>query len=492
MSKKGESIKGKIPKATFKNDLNGVSGAWSEECFTKVAQLFIDKWSLVESATSCIDHFKNEWMSQRLCRFYRGAAEGFVMNNNGLESYNKVLKDTGTFHERLPVNQLLPALQSWIGNESHRRDPVNVNVIPIALVPDYELKDKTDGYVLAISKLKFIQIDGHFIAVKNNKIQGENINREIANNILRQYQEYSWNSYDQFIAFQHNVSVITPDRRCNCYDFGRRFKCAHTECIKIVVDKEAIPEDAHNIKLHGRRKSGRPAKAKGKYVIQDYAMNVADPDEGDDYYMDDDANDYDDDAQCDGTSSSTNVMAGRCSGPSSSADAKAGHSSAPPPSTNTMAGRCSGPSSSADAKAGRTSGPSSSANAVTGRCSGPSPSADAKAGRTSGISASANTMTGRCSGTSSSANAMFGRSSGPSPSADAKGGQGSAPRQSPTTSATFSRPAAHSSLYPESVTREQPEKRCADVNQRGQSLKKQRSEVAALASNEAVSGRVRE
>ena len=94
------------------------------------------------------------------------------MNNNGLESYNKVLKDTGTFHERLPVNQLLPALQSWIGNESHRRDPVNVNVIPIALVPDYELKDKTDGYVLAISKLKFIQIDGHFIAVKN-RIRGK-------------------------------------------------------------------------------------------------------------------------------------------------------------------------------------------------------------------------------------------------------------------------------------------------------------------------------
>jgi hypothetical protein len=92
MSKKCESIKGKIPKATFENDLNGVSGAWSEECFTKVAQQFIDKWSLVESATSCIDHIKNEWMTQRLCRFYRGAAEGYVMNNNGLESYNKVLK----------------------------------------------------------------------------------------------------------------------------------------------------------------------------------------------------------------------------------------------------------------------------------------------------------------------------------------------------------------------------------------------------------------
>jgi hypothetical protein len=230
-----------------------------------------------------------------------------------LESYNKVLKDTGTFNERLPVNQLLPAMQSWIGNESHRRDPVNVNFIPIAWVPNYELKDKTDGYVLAISKLKFIHIDGHFIAVKNNKRQGENINGEIANNILRQYQEYSWNSYDQYIAFQHNVSVITPDRRC---------KCAHTECIKIVVDKEAIPEE----------------------VIQDYAMNVADPDEGDDYDMDDDANDYDDDAR----GQSFAVSGGDSSSGSTvnSSDAMAGHTSAPSPSTNAMAGRSSAPSPS--------------------------------------------------------------------------------------------------------------------------------------------------
>jgi hypothetical protein len=49
--------------------------------------------------------------------------------------------------------------------------------------------------------------------------------------------------------------------------------------------------------LHGRRKSGRSVKAKRKYVIQDYAMNVANPDESDDYDMDDDANNNIDDAR---------------------------------------------------------------------------------------------------------------------------------------------------------------------------------------------------
>lgn len=95
MSHKADNIKGKIFKATFRNDLNGLSGAWSEICFRKVSQLFIDKWSLL--AEDVIDYLKKLWMTQRLRRFYRGAADGYAMNNNGLEAYNKVLKDSGTF-----------------------------------------------------------------------------------------------------------------------------------------------------------------------------------------------------------------------------------------------------------------------------------------------------------------------------------------------------------------------------------------------------------
>jgi hypothetical protein len=73
-------------------------------------------------------------------------------------------------------------------------------------------------------------------------------------------------------------------------------------------------------------------------------MNVADPDEGDDYDMDDDANDYDDDAR----GQSFAVSGGDSSSGSTvnSSDAMAGHTSAPSPSTNAMAGRSSAPSPS--------------------------------------------------------------------------------------------------------------------------------------------------
>ena len=135
--------------------------------------------------------------------------------------------------------------------------------------------------------------------------------------------------------------MITPDSWCDCYDFGKRFKCAQTECIKIVVGTQAIPEDAEAIKLHGRRKSGRSAKAKRKYVIQDYAMNVANPDESDDYDMDDDANNNIDDAR--GHSSAVSGVDSSSSRSSSSASTV--NSSALRQISDTMAGRSPGPSS---------------------------------------------------------------------------------------------------------------------------------------------------
>jgi hypothetical protein len=98
---------------------------------------------------------KKEWFTDRLRRFYRGAADGMCMNNNGSESNNSLLKDTGTFHEQMPILEFLPTLKAWIGSESRRRDPENMNYIKFALKPGIEAsrtKDLTDGWALVQKK----------------------------------------------------------------------------------------------------------------------------------------------------------------------------------------------------------------------------------------------------------------------------------------------------------------------------------------------------
>lgn len=64
---------------------------------------FLWKRSLVPQAKVPLDSIKKEWCSHRLTRFHRGSTDGYVMNNNGLESTNKVFKDSGTLMKRTAI-----------------------------------------------------------------------------------------------------------------------------------------------------------------------------------------------------------------------------------------------------------------------------------------------------------------------------------------------------------------------------------------------------
>jgi hypothetical protein len=75
------------------------------------------------------------------------------MDNNGLESNKRLFKDTGTFHEQMPILELLPTLKAWIGSESRRRDPENMNYIKFAVNLDIGTKDLTEGWALLQIKM---------------------------------------------------------------------------------------------------------------------------------------------------------------------------------------------------------------------------------------------------------------------------------------------------------------------------------------------------
>lgn len=275
--------------------MNTVSNARSATCFDKVKTFFVEKWSKVEAVKGPLESVEKEWFSQRLTRFYRGAAEGYVMNNNGLESTNKVFKDRGTIHERMPILEFLPAVQKWVGFKSARRDSLNVNYVSMALDrPDILLKDMTEGYNLIKTKINFINVQDYHIGVTDNRIDGEVFNYELAKQLFEHYKNDDYNSMDQYTAFQQHVHIIDPNRKCNCYEFGREFKCKHSLCVQILVDKIPVDPSAKTILLGQRRKPGRPKKAAGRYVIQEYNMRRADEQHPGDHMDGDDHDDEDD------------------------------------------------------------------------------------------------------------------------------------------------------------------------------------------------------
>ena len=207
------------------DDVDSLSNAKSKDCFDKLVILFRNKWADVEEATIPYERIEF-WFNVRLNRFNRGAAEGFVMNNNGLEATNRVFKDECTFHDRMPILEFLPAVREWMSKVSNRRDPSNPNAVKFAMIaPDLDTKDMTDGYELVKLKVKFIKFKDHSIAVRNNKLSGKEFDIDIAKYLYEKYRESTYVSLSDYQSFQKDVYIITPDRRCNCYTFGRQFKC---------------------------------------------------------------------------------------------------------------------------------------------------------------------------------------------------------------------------------------------------------------------------
>ena len=106
------------------------------------------------------------------------------------------------------------------------------------ITPDLDTKDMTDDYELVKSKIRFIKFKSHSTAVRNNKISGKEFDIDNEKCLYEMYTESTYKSLSEYQSFRKDVYIITPDRRCNCYEFGRKFKCPHETYLRIAVDKK--------------------------------------------------------------------------------------------------------------------------------------------------------------------------------------------------------------------------------------------------------------
>lgn len=110
-------------RAQFLQDIKAISYAWSPAAAVRLKSLFFEKWEghanpVVIDVTG---HFKREWCNERLGNWTRGNAHNCVINTNGLEATNKVIKDELTYRQLMPVMDFLPRSLLWVKEQSVRR-----------------------------------------------------------------------------------------------------------------------------------------------------------------------------------------------------------------------------------------------------------------------------------------------------------------------------------------------------------------------------------
>lgn len=94
-------------------DLIALAYAWTPEIALKMRRLFFIKWDANdnEKVKIVIQQFKAQWTNNGVSLWSRGHGHDCVINNNGLESTNNVLKKEVTRRALLPILKFLSEMQ---------------------------------------------------------------------------------------------------------------------------------------------------------------------------------------------------------------------------------------------------------------------------------------------------------------------------------------------------------------------------------------------
>ena len=92
-------------KAQFLQDIIMLSIAWTQDVSSASRNLFFEKWEAVDDAVTkqVVAQFKATWTNNALSNWSRCDLPNCVVNNNGLESTNRVLKDDVTGRKLIPI-----------------------------------------------------------------------------------------------------------------------------------------------------------------------------------------------------------------------------------------------------------------------------------------------------------------------------------------------------------------------------------------------------
>lgn len=86
------------------NDINILQHSPSVEIFTMASDLFMDKWNTTADIQimAFLNYFSTQYLSINR-NWYEGIAAGYPSTNNGLESYNSIVKKTELLRSQLEI-----------------------------------------------------------------------------------------------------------------------------------------------------------------------------------------------------------------------------------------------------------------------------------------------------------------------------------------------------------------------------------------------------
>jgi hypothetical protein len=232
-------------KDAFLDDVASIHSAWTVEVKHSALQLFQSKWMAIsnepdkEYLKHILETFLQSWVNNPRTNRWSvcDVPFGCVTNNNGLEATNKLLKDEITDHRLMGLIAFCKGVASWLYGESKSRNPDagEEYTKPVCTSPQPTVSEWEQSYEYATSSLRKYKIrkQGDYAITLHAKCTIK-LNKESFTQLLSQYVNRSWATFDAYKSFQKQVFVLQKtDGRwvCSCYDFGLQHYCCHQHSV---------------------------------------------------------------------------------------------------------------------------------------------------------------------------------------------------------------------------------------------------------------------
>ena len=284
-------------KNEFLDDVKFIHVAWTIPVKIKAIELFLLKWRTKaqndEWLKAIVNVFTNSWILKNNKWCNSDMVESFPLNNNGLESCNKLIKSECTHHKELEIIPLFEGMREWLSSKSKERNPKleDTYVKPFYTEPQPTGKEWQRSYFECTSTAKKYKMRrlGN-IAISLNQRSGIQLTKKTYTEIAEQFITCSWQTFDHYKSYCTKVNVLTKTDgkwRCSCYFFGRNNYCSHEHSARWRYDgKEqgiAIPKEYrfNTVNTDDLKGPGRPKLPKKNAVALPLVLQDSDDDSDD-------------------------------------------------------------------------------------------------------------------------------------------------------------------------------------------------------------------
>lgn len=224
-----------------------------------------------------IAHFKAQWTSNTLHKWTSGHCPDCVINNNGLEATNLVIKLEVTQRRLLPVLAFFRESMRWLREKSIRYDALNPNYIPFTTRHTIATNEWVEAYRWSKDTARQLRIIGDiYVTVKENR---GDLTDAKAQAFITSFTDFTFASFDVYTSVSHNVSILRPDAarqegyNCTCKQNCKEFFCIHALGVAIIRGTLVPPREAKVTLLGRKRKRGRRPQAAPAWNYQNFDLN---------------------------------------------------------------------------------------------------------------------------------------------------------------------------------------------------------------------------